>query len=317
MLLNSRENMTTDRNIEIIIGLALSAGWLILLLIFWLLMPGAEDASASAMTRVLSIIGACMPFALIWMAVGMARATNNLRAEAEELRGNLAQLRGLAAKQSEPSPRDAGVPAASPGRAAQPPRQAAAIPPARAAKPAAVAGSASASAQPQQGSLRFDAPEPVEIPVEILVRALNFPDDANDQETISALRKALKDHETARVLRAAQDVITLLAEHEIFMDDLPPEPVSPAIWRRFAEGERGEIAAKIGGIHDEIAVETASVLLRGDEIFRDTAHHFLRHFDLLLTRDTPRLDDAQLAALADTRSARGFMLIGRAAGVFG
>lgn len=313
MLLNSREDMTTDRNIEIVIGLATSAGWLILLLIFWLLMPGAEDASASGMTRVLSIIGACMPFALIWMAVGMARATNNLRAEAEELRGNLAQLRGLAAKQSEPSPRDAGATAASQGRAAQPPQQAVAPSPARTAKPAA----AGASAQPQQGSLRFDAPEPIEIPVEILIRALNFPDDANDQETIAALRMALKDHETARVLRAAQDVITLLAEHEIFMDDLPPEPVSPAIWRRFAEGERGEIAAKIGGIHDEIAVETASVLLRGDEIFRDTAHHFLRHFDLLLTRDTPRLDDAQLAALANTRSARGFMLIGRAAGVFG
>lgn len=163
----------------------------------------------------------------------------------------------------------------------------------------------------------FDSPESTPVPSDILVLALNFPDDANDHDTIAALRIALKEPETARVLRAAQDVVTLLAGHGIFMDDLPPEHVSPAVWRQFAEGERGRTAAGIGGIRDAEALDLVSALLRGDEIFRDTAHHFLRHFDTLLTRDVPRLEDIQVQALADTRTARGFMLIGRAAGVFG
>ncbi|WP_211341159.1 hypothetical protein [Paracoccus methylarcula] len=307
--------MITDHNREVIIGLALSLAWLLLLLLFWLLIPGEASPGSGGLTRILTITGAVMPFALIWMAVGVSRAVNRLRQEAAELRGNLSQLQELAAKRPKPST-TAPTPAAS---GVQMPRQPApTIPAARPATPTPPAARpARPASQPQQASLRFDAPEPIEIPSETLIRALNFPDDANDQETIAALRMALKDHETARVLRAAQDVVTLLAEHDIYMDDLPPDPVPPAIWRRFAGGERGEIAARIGGIHDEIALETAAALLRGDEIFRDTAHHFLRHFDLMLTRETPRLDDAQLAALADTRSARGFMLIGRAAGVFG
>lgn len=128
---------------------------------------------------------------------------------------------------------------------------------------------------------------------------------------------ALKDHDTSRVLRAAQDVVTLLAGQNVYMDDLPPDPASPAVWRRFSEGARGAAVGSLGGIHDETALEVTSAMLRGDEIFRDTAHHFLRHFDLLLTRILPQLDDDQIAALSETRSARAFMLVGRVAGIFG
>lgn len=165
--------------------------------------------------------------------------------------------------------------------------------------------------------MRFDAPEPVEISPDALIRALNFPDGPDDRPAIEALRAALKDHDSARVLRAAQDVITLLANHHIYMDDLPPDPAPVAVWRRFAEGARGSAVAALGGIHDETALEVAQALLRTDEIFRDTAHHFLRHFDVLLTRNLPRLEDAQIEALASTRTTRAFMLIGRAAHSFG
>lgn len=305
MALNGPDDMMAYRNAETVIGLVLSAVWLVLLLLFWLLIPGEADMRVSGITRILTITGIVMPLALIWMAVGFAGAIRRLRDEAAELRGNLFLLQEMATKRPKPTnaepvrtqPQPAPVPAARP-----------APPPARPARPAT---------PPRQASLHFDAPEPVEIPAGILVNALNFPDDANDQETIAALRMALQDRDTARVLRAAQDVVTLLAAHDIYMDDLPPDPVPPAIWRRFAEGERGETARRIGGIGDETALETVAALMRGDEIFRDTAHHFLRHFDQMLTREAPRLDDVQLTELADTRSARGFMLVGRAAGVFG
>ncbi|RJE82899.1 hypothetical protein [Paracoccus onubensis] len=299
----------TERKPVLMIGLALSAIWVVLLLGFWLLIPVRTDAETGGITRLVIIIGIVMPLILIWMAVGLAHAISDLRAEAAELRSDLDQLKQLASKPPKSAPPQS-VPEPMPTQplpAAQP----------RPAPAVAIAQPRQSAAAPHQASMDFDSPEPAPVPADTLVLALNFPDDADDHETISALRTALKEPETARVLRAAQDVVTLLAGHGIFMDDLPPEHVPPAIWRKFAEGERGKIAAKIGGIRDAGALEIVSALLRGDEIFRDTAHHFLRHFDTLLTRDLPRLEDVHVQALTDTRTARGFMLIGRAAGVFG
>ena len=51
-------------------------------------------------------------------------------------------------------------------------------------------------------------------------------------------------------------------------------------------------------------------------IFRDAAHHFLRTFDRTFSVFERNASDADLADLADTRTARAFMLFGRAAGVF-
>ena len=110
--------------------------------------------------------------------------------------------------------------------------------------------------------------------------------------------------------------MTLLAGQDLYMDDLQPSPPDPAVWRRFAEGARGGNAASLGGIHDQSALQIVSGILRGDEIFRDAAHHFLRQFDTAISRLVPQLDDAEIEVLAQTRSARAFMLLGRVAGIF-
>ncbi|RJK99755.1 hypothetical protein D3P06_14265, partial [Paracoccus aestuarii] len=150
-----------------------------------------------------------------------------------------------------------------------------------------------------------------------LIQALNFPDGPDDHAAIEALRAALADPANSRVLRAAQDVVTLMAGRDIYMDDLPPHPARPDVWRRFAAGERGSAVAALGGIHQPEALQIAAAMMQEDEIFRDTAQHFLRHFDGLTARLVPHLDDLQIAVLADSRSARAFMLLGRVSGVFG
>lgn len=165
--------------------------------------------------------------------------------------------------------------------------------------------------------MRFDSPDAQPVDAATLVRALNFPDGPDDHEAIEALRDALKDPDNSRVLRAAQDVVTLLAGRDIYMDMLPPNPTSAQSWRRFAAGQRGSAVGALGAIEDEDALATVSEMMRQDEIFRDAVHHFLRHFDGLLARLVPALDDTQIAVLADSRSARAFMLLGRAAGSFG
>ncbi|MBU3029630.1 hypothetical protein [Paracoccus marinaquae] len=300
------------------IGVALTAAWLLLVLLFWLLAPG-EAGRPGGVAWLLSAIGVVLPLGLIWMAVGLARSVAALRAEADDLRQRLSQLREYAATRGAPLPSAEGRRAApAPAEPRHAPPQPAATA-ARAPQPRAGAAAAPRTrpVDSRQTAMPFDTPEPVDIAPETLIRALNFPDGPDDGEAIAALRLALKDHENSRVLRAAQDVVTLLAAQDIYMDDLPPDLAPAAVWRRQAEGARGSAIAALGGIHDEIALEVASVLLRGDEIFRDTAHHFLRHFDGLLSRLVPQLDDDQIAILADTRSARAFMLVGRAAGIFG
>ena len=56
--------------------------------------------------------------------------------------------------------------------------------------------------------------------------------------------------------------------------------------------------------------------MKQDPIFRDTAHHFLRRFDRSFAAFEAEADDADISALADTRTARAFMLLGRVAGTF-
>lgn len=165
-----------------------------------------------------------------------------------------------------------------------------------------------------QSSLDLGGPAPVEVDRDDLIRALNFPDSPDDTGAIMALRSALRDPETARLIRAAQDVVMLLAGRGLYMDDRPPAPQRPELWRRLAEGQRG--AALSGLIPDSgpDSSEAVTAALRTDEVFRDTAHHFLRRWDRMLAREVQGLDDARLVALADTRSARAFLLLAEASG---
>ena len=100
------------------------------------------------------------------------------------------------------------------------------------------------------------------------------------------------------------------------MDDLAPEPARVDLWRRFADGERGDQIGDVGGIRDDEAVDKVIARMRQDTIFRDAVHHFLRLFDHQFAEIAPVATDPHVAAWTETRSARAFMLLGRAAGIF-
>jgi hypothetical protein len=154
------------------------------------------------------------------------------------------------------------------------------------------------------------------LPLAELARALDFPAGEEDREGIRALRLALRDPRARRLVQASQDVLTLLAEAGLYMDDLAPSPPRPELWRRFAAGERSAAVAAVGAVDAGAEVELATARMRADPVFRDAAHHFLRHFDGLLTQVGPEAGDDDLVRLADSRTGRAFMLLGRAAGIF-
>ncbi|SEQ73340.1 hypothetical protein SAMN05428995_10739 [Loktanella sp. DSM 29012] len=160
--------------------------------------------------------------------------------------------------------------------------------------------------------------EDMAVPLETaeLIRALNFPEDERDTAGFGALRRALKDRSAGKLIKASQDVLTLLSQDGIYMDDLKPDRAKPDLWRRFAQGERGRAVAALGGIRDRSSLALTAGRMREDVIFRDAAHHFLRLFDRMLAQVEPDASDAEMIALADTRSARAFMIVARVSGVF-
>ncbi len=192
-------------------------------------------------------------------------------------------------------------------------------------EPAAEAGPAPPPPAPPPASPPVEPAEPPLplIPVEEtparpdwadLVRALDFPRDADDKAGFRALKAALRHHGLAQMLQAAEDVLDLLSQEGVFVDELPMAPVDAGAWRRFIAGRRGPEVSGLGGIGDARALEAARSLMRADSIFRDSALFFQRRFDGVLGEFAARASDAELEELARTRSGRAFMMLARLSG---
>ncbi|SLN22240.1 hypothetical protein PEL8287_00969 [Roseovarius litorisediminis] len=311
-----------------VIALALSFIWLLGTAIFFIvMMPGdTAEGSGGAMQFVMILLAVFMPVAMIWVAAIAARASRVMREESQRLQASIDAIRHayVAESQSrntvtEPSvakkldeiaaaqrKTESALATFSTSRMPVPVRQ-----PAK--KVENIATSDDQVALPL-GTTAEDMQPPLERPD--FIRALNFPETAEDKAGFAALRKALKDRQTAQLIQAAQDVLTLLSHDGIYMDDLRPDMARPEIWRRFAEGERGRPMAALGGIRDRTSLALTSARMKKDTIFRDAAHHFLRLYDRMFTQFADTASDAEISELSDTRTARAFMLLGRVAGTF-
>lgn len=305
-------------------AIVLSLLWLVALIGSWLLRPDEEPMGLMAMGFL--ALAALVPPALIWGAVVTLRGVQDLRREAAQLQSRIDALssdiaRGAALTASRPngqgggaaaaapvaamgatfsSRRDAGlsVPSADRRQAMAPPR-----PDPDSEQPALALGTPAESARTR-------------LSVQEFIRAMQFPENPDDKEGFRALRLALEDREVAKLIRAAQDVLTLLSQEGIYMDDLPPELTHPDHWRRFAAGERGGAVAAVGGVRERAALTLTATRMREDMIFRDAAHHFLRTYDRVFQQLEKSATDSELVELSDTRTARAFMVVGRVAGVF-
>lgn len=311
-----------------IAGVGLSLVWVLLILIYVLVTPpGSETRTLGLIMTLLMVF---LPIALIWAVVITLRSIRELRAEAKRLQATVDAMRssyvqaqsqgnGLkssvekkideiaaSTKQAETvlatftSRRDASlsVPSADRKAALVSPR-----PEPTAEEPTLALGTPAEEFRPPLSVANF-------------IRALQFPETPEDKEGFRALRLALEDRTSSKLIRAAQDVLTLLSQDGIYMDDLQPDLCHPELWRRFAAGERGRSIAALGGIRDRASLALTAARMKSDPVFRDAAHHFLRAFDKTFAAFEPNASDAELADLADTRTARAFMLFGRVTGTF-
>lgn len=148
------------------------------------------------------------------------------------------------------------------------------------------------------------------------IAALAFPHDENDKAGFDLLKRAMDLPSSRPLLRAAQDALSMLSQLGVYTDDMTPGPLSPSAWRSFAKGNRGAQVAALGDIGTSNLAVRVATRMRTDVVFRDAVHHFLRLFDKYLIDHISRFEDTDLDQLAQTRTARAFMLLGRASGTF-
>ncbi|MDJ0627901.1 MAG: hypothetical protein QNJ44_06545 [Rhodobacter sp.] len=309
-----------------VIATVLSLIWIGGVAIFFLVTGSGDGPRVDTLGFVMTLLAIFMPVALIWVAATAARTSRVMREESARLQAAIDVMRQTYVQQQA-----AGTATVKPSVerkleeiAAAQRKTETAIATFTSIRPEAEADEKPAVPKPEpvgeeQPSLALGTPaEALAAPVNIpdFIRALNFPENAEDKEGFRALRRALRDRQTARLVQASQDVLTLLSEDGIYMDDLRPDRAKPEVWRRFAQGARGPTVAGLGGVRDRSCLALAAGRMRQDPVFRDTVHHFLRRFDETFTSFETVANDADIVALTDTRTARAFMLLGRVTGTF-
>ncbi len=300
--------------------------------VMFTLQPREGDAD-QGMGLVMTALLLLLPLALIWISVSTMRTVRLLRDEAARLQATVESLRNayLTNQQAQatgglkPSVERRLDEIAAATRQTESVlagfvtrREVPQMAPPSDRRAALVAPPKPASADEQPVLALGTSVEDFRAPLSMsdFIQALNFPESADDKDGFRALRLALEDRTVARLIRAAQDVLTLLSEEGIYMDDLKPDHAPAEVWRQFAKGERGRPVAALAGIRDRSSLALTSARMREDPVFRDAGHHFLRTFDRTFAAFEPNATDSEISDLAVTRTARAFMLIGRVTGTF-
>jgi hypothetical protein len=312
--------------VELAAGVA-SLVWLVALGLYVVLRPEGSDPLGLIVTGLLAVV----PLALLWVAVGVARSVRSLRDEAARLQSAVDAMRNafVAHNQSAAAGLKPSVEKKLDEIAAAQRQTESALATFTSRRdptqtvPSADRKAALVAPRPNPGDeqpgLALGTPaEDMRPPLSVadFIRALNFPETPEDKAGFRALRLALEDRSTSKLIRAAQDVLTLLSQDGIYMDDLRPERARPEVWRRFAQGERGRAISALGGVRDRSSLALTAGRMREDTVFRDAAHHFLRQFDRTFQDFERNATDQEVSDLAETRTARAFMLFGRVTGTF-
>ncbi len=299
--------------------------------ILWLLLSGSYfmtdgPSEAQGMGFLLTAMVIMMPIALIWVAAMTVRSTRVMREESARLAAAIDAIRQAYVNQAQTGRNEAPHPAVlkrldeiASTQKNQETTLAMLVGMRQADPTPVVAPEPNAPVEEDQPVLSLGTPAEAHRPPlsnADFIRALHFPETADDAEGFAALRRALKDRQAAQLIQAAQDVLTLMSQDGIYMDDLRPDLARPEIWRAFAHGKRGREVAALGGVRDRSSLALTAGRMKQDPIFRDAAHHFLRRFDQNIVQFEQHASDAEIQELAGTRTSRAFMLLGRVAGTF-
>jgi len=315
------------------VGIIVSVAWVVLVFLYFAFsgdrLSAVFDTSILGILTLLSVI---LPLVLVWTVALTAGTAAKLKKEAKQLRGEMRGVVKNLRETNERLPKEqadihqqlkliADMTMQNDKRLKQIANR-----PVEAAPQIDVVdlnrtvfGDFQSTEQDTQITLPLSGPNEAPLPpmpVTDLIAALNFPDDVKDKDGFRALRRAMQERKLRNLLESAQKVMSLLTEDGIFMDDLNPDrPVSSA-WRKFAEGQRGAEVTSVGGILDKAVLGIARARMKSDPNFRQDVLQFLQQFDQVLVEYEQRLQNHEITDLANTRTARCFMVMARISGAF-
>ena len=314
------------------IALALTIVWLVACTVCIFAAPDLlTDILGSLFTLMVAFTAVLLPLIIIWTAVYISSLLRIMQAETNELHKTMDQFKTILSEKSQNDDdglitKLADITAWTKQLDSRLNELVDRYDPAPMGEPEPIPTSAAAlSEKVQKLETQSQTTLPLSIPnkrkrtpitVAEFIKALNFPENADDKEGFRVLRRAFEERELGKMLQASQDVLTLLSQNGIYMDDLKPNEPLPSAWRHFASGHRGIIVSELGGIQDRSTLTRTKTRLRNDPIFRDATHHFLRKFDQILIAFEPMAEDTELLEMSTTRTGRAFMLLGQVAGSF-
>ncbi|WP_146345862.1 hypothetical protein [Falsiphaeobacter marinintestinus] len=310
-----------------IIAVTLSLLWLAGAVAFFVFAPKGATQNIDGLRFIMTLLAVFMPVAMIWVAATAARSSRVMREESQRLQTAIDAVRQaqIAQQQRGAVPQEASVSQKLDEIAEAAKKTETTLATFHTTRHQRIrpnvqpVETTQTPADIDQGSLALGTPAEElspPLPTDDFILALNFPETADDEIGFAALRRALRDRNAAKLIQAAQDVLTLLSQEGIYMDDLRPDMARPEVWRDFAQGARGRSVASLGGVRDRTSLALTAARMKKDPIFRDAAHHFLRRFDQMFVEFEPVATDAEISSLGETRTARAFMLLGRVAGTF-
>lgn len=279
--------MNTSSGLDVTDRLALMAtgAWLLVTAIFLAVVGWGSGETLGPLRFLIVMLAIFLPIALIWIAAIALKSARIIREESERLQASMDAMRQIYVSQAQIAATTMGpnverkIDEIAKGQkraedalasfsTVRPVDQALSTRP-LASKPLDEVTEASQPAMVFANEMHSS-----QVSVADFITALNFPETADDRAGFDALRRALADHRAAPLVRASQDVLTLLSQDGIYMDDLAPDRARPEIWRRFAAGERGRPISGLGGVRDRSSLALSSSRMRQDAIFRDFGASF-------------------------------------------
>lgn len=164
-----------------------------------------------------------------------------------------------------------------------------------------------------------------ELPEEVGRRELNWTavvhvltDQAPVPGTEDLIHATLRDPDLAELLKIRDSILSALAEHGLFPEDIPPEHGKPAAWTTWASGIRDDRTVSLAGVRRDIPNAIARGWLRQSSANCVLAMRYMRTYRRLIERAATAIgEDGRLVEMADSSAGRIFILLGGLHSVFG
>ena len=146
---------------------------------------------------------------------------------------------------------------------------------------------------------------------ELILKALHFPKDKDDIMGFSALKIARKNNTFSELLQVSEDFLNLIAQDGIYLDDLKIELPPTEAWLNFISIDQNRNKRRLNCIGIDRQIKRLKSRIKSDAIFRDTSLMLMRRFDVLLKDHLKLANDEQIFKIAETRSGKAFLIVGK------